>query len=361
MFEITGVEQKRCWDESIMPPVENVRPGLWSIPVPIPDSPLRYVLVYALELAGEAGVAIIDAGWNTEAAWTALTGGLTQVGFGIADVRAVLVTHIHPDHFGLAGRVRENSGAWVALHPADAAMIPSPGAVPFSGLISNEQQHHSRSGVPPLDETEIAAAAAMMAGHYASFTAPDVLLEDGDRPELPGWDLRAIWTPGHSPGHLCFADAGRGVVLTGDHVLPRITPNIARHPHSGPRPLASYLDSLARIARLEEEFVVEEVLPAHEYRFRGLADRAGTIAQHHHERLEEMVKLLVEQPGPTSWELTARMRWSRPWADIPTFMRRGAAGETDAHLELLADGGRIHRVGDQPGRWFTGPAATASG
>lgn len=347
-----------------MPPVEKVRPGLWSIPVPIPDSPLRYVLVYALELAGDAGVAIVDAGWNTDEAWSALNGGLNQAGFGIADVRAVLVTHIHPDHFGLAGRVRENSGAWVALHPADAAMIPSPGDDHLSALISTGQETLNRSGIPPLDETEIAAAAAMMASGYAYFAAPDVLLEDGDRPELPGWNLRAIWTPGHSPGHLCFADVDHGLVLTGDHVLPRITPNIASHPHSGPRPLANYLDSLAKISALEQEFDVEEVLPAHEYRFRGLADRAGTIAQHHYERLDEMVKLLVDQPGATSWELTSRMRWSRPWADIPTFMRRGATGETDAHLELLADAGRIRKVGDHPARWFAGsasPPAVAAG
>ena len=105
-----------------MPPVEQVRPGLWSIPVPIPDNPLRYVLVYAFELDG-GGVAMVDAGWNTEDAWAALSDGLAAAGGSVSDVRAVLVTHIHPDHYGLAGRVREASGAWIGLHPADAAML----------------------------------------------------------------------------------------------------------------------------------------------------------------------------------------------------------------------------------------------
>ena len=98
-----------------MPPVEKVRPGLWSIPVPIPDNPLRYVLVYAFEL--DNGIAIVDAGWNTEDAWSALNNGLAEAGGSIADVRAVLVTHIHPDHYGLAGRVREESGAGSACTP----------------------------------------------------------------------------------------------------------------------------------------------------------------------------------------------------------------------------------------------------
>src|SRR5579863_3754395 len=118
---VTGTLQRAAWDEGVVPPVERVRPGLWSIPVPLPDSPLRYVLVYALEL--DDGVALVDAGWDTPEAWDALTDGLAVAGGTVADVRAVVVTHIHPDHYGLAGRVREASGAWIGLHEADAALL----------------------------------------------------------------------------------------------------------------------------------------------------------------------------------------------------------------------------------------------
>ena len=103
MVEVTGTQQLQAWERRVLPPVEQVRSGLWSIPVPIPDNPLRYVLVYALD--GGDGVALVDAGWNTDEAWQALHDGLAQAGGSIADVRAVVVTHIHPDHFGLAGRV----------------------------------------------------------------------------------------------------------------------------------------------------------------------------------------------------------------------------------------------------------------
>ena len=61
VVQVTGTLQKDAWEKNILPPVEQVRPGLWSIPVPIPNNPLRYVLVYALELGG-GGVAIVDAG-----------------------------------------------------------------------------------------------------------------------------------------------------------------------------------------------------------------------------------------------------------------------------------------------------------
>ncbi|HLH28030.1 MAG TPA: MBL fold metallo-hydrolase, partial [Acidimicrobiales bacterium] len=95
MVVVTGTRQKSAWDEKVMPPVEQVRPGLWSIPVPIPNNPLRYVLVYAIELS-DGGVAIVDAGWNTDDAFDALSEGLAAAGGSISDVQAVLVTHIHP-------------------------------------------------------------------------------------------------------------------------------------------------------------------------------------------------------------------------------------------------------------------------
>ena len=103
------------------PEVEKVRPGLWSIPVPLPNNSLRYVLVYLFET--DRGPYLIDAGWNTDDAFGALQSGMEEVGCAMGDVQGVMVTHIHPDHYGLAGRIREASGAWISLHPADAELI----------------------------------------------------------------------------------------------------------------------------------------------------------------------------------------------------------------------------------------------
>ena len=86
MVVVTGTLQKEAWDRKVLPPVEQVRPGLWSIPVPIPNNPLRYVLVYALELRG-GGVALVDAGWNTDDAWNALNAGLIDEAAARQNVR----------------------------------------------------------------------------------------------------------------------------------------------------------------------------------------------------------------------------------------------------------------------------------
>ncbi|HEV7863051.1 MAG TPA: MBL fold metallo-hydrolase, partial [Acidimicrobiia bacterium] len=277
-----------------LPPVEQVRPGVWSIPVPMPDSPLRYVLVYAFETDG--GLYLVDAGWNTDEAFERLAAGLTSLGASMADVRGVMITHIHPDHYGLAGRVREASGAWVALHPDDAALIPERYEQPEE-LCARMAATLKRWGAPP-EELEGLANASMAILGLVSLVKPDVLLEDGDKPEVPGWDISAIWTPGHTPGHLAFWEAGNRLMLTGDHVLPRITPNIGLYPHSGDDPLGSFLSSLQKLAGYDPD----EVLPAHEHRFVGLPGRLEELREHHESRFVEVIEA-VSAGRSTPWQV----------------------------------------------------------
>jgi hypothetical protein len=96
---------------------------------------------------------------------------------------------------------------------------------------------------------------------------------------------------------------------------------------------------------------VDEVLPAHEYRFRNLASRVDDLLEHHAERLRAIEQRVAASPGITCWELTVALPWSRAWADIPTFMRRAANGETLAHLMVLLSAGRVSRHGGDPWRW----------
>jgi glyoxylase-like metal-dependent hydrolase (beta-lactamase superfamily II) len=351
--EITGTAQASAWEAAVMPPVEVVRPGLWSIPVPIPNNPLRYVLVYAIELRD--GVAIIDAGWSTHEAWSALCDGLRVAGFSIRDVRAALITHIHPDHYGLAGRVREESGAWVALHPADAALLPARYGMDVDTLLDGMRTLLRECGVPEDVVAELSAA-SMGIRDFVRLAEPDVLLQDGQRLDLPGCDMVALHTPGHSPGHVCFHDRQRSLLLSGDHVLPRISPNITVHAQQSGNPLADFLAALTRIRALD----VHEVLPAHEWRFRPLDRRVEQLLAHHRDRADETQAAVESQPGITCWQATLQLRWSREWQQITGFMRRAAVGETLAHLVYLESLGRVVQQGSSPARWWPAESAQPS-
>jgi glyoxylase-like metal-dependent hydrolase (beta-lactamase superfamily II) len=302
-------------------------------------NPLRYVLVYAFETG--RGIYIVDAGWNTDEAYDTLCAGLVTAGASVNDVCGVMVTHIHPDHYGLAGRVRETSGAWVALHPADAALIPDRYEEP-ERLLERVAVILREQGAPP-EELQGLTYASMPVRKWVSLVKPDVLLEDGDKPEVPGWDLQAIWTPGHSPGHLCFWEPRHRLLLTGDHVLPRITPNIGLHPQSGDDPLGSFLISLDKLTPYE----TDEVLPAHEHRFVGLQARIAELAEHHEQRFDEVLGA-IRAGHRTAWEVAAHMKWSRSWDRIEGFMRRMAVSEAMAHIRALERRGVLRAIPGEP-------------
>ncbi len=268
---ITGTRQREAWQRRVMPPVEQLDQDLWSIPVPIPDNPLRYVSAYAFGTG--PGLVLIDAGWGSEQSWRSLLTGLESIGAGIADVRGVLLTHLHYDHVGLAGRIRQASGAWIAMHPADRAVLARTDYRRAELAVALEAEFLRDLGASPAEAAAAVGTAAEWE-KYATMALADRLLTDGELADVPGWKLRAVHTPGHTPGHLCFVDERSRRLFSGDHMLPRITPNISVQRATPPDPLGDYLDSLARTRDLD----VDEVLPAHEWRFLGLTERINAIA-----------------------------------------------------------------------------------
>src|ERR1700744_5643357 len=260
--EITGFDQHYAWRHRELPPVEMLRTDLWSIPLPIPDNPLRYVSIYVL--ATPRGLTLIDAGWGSDEAWAALRSGLATLGADISDIQGCLVTHQHFDHIGLAARIREASGAWIALHPADYEAVADPDfrepdrAVPvdIEWLVSlgasRDEARRLRSSPAPFRRR-------------ATIAMPDRLIEDGELVGGRGWDLRAVHTPGHTRGHLCFLEERTRELFGGDSLLPRITPSVAGYRDGHGDALGDFLASLDKMAT----YTIGEVLPAHEWRFRG--------------------------------------------------------------------------------------------
>jgi glyoxylase-like metal-dependent hydrolase (beta-lactamase superfamily II) len=339
-------------DDRRVPPadrtaVRRVAADVWAIPVPIPDNPLKYVICYALEEPG--GLVLVDPGWDADDSYAVLGAGLATLGATVGDVRGVIVTHFHPDHHGLAGRVRADSGAWVALHPADAEFFAdSPAAV--DRMLRVNEAWLRAAGADVDGDPEIADATGEVERRIL-MAAPDLHPLDGDR--LPGTGrLTVVHTPGHTRGHVCLFDPDRRLLFGGDHLLPRISPNVGWHPMSGANPLADFLSSLDRVARLDGE--VDLVLPAHEWTFTGAAARAKELTEHHGHRLNEVRRLLAAGPR-TAWDLAQDLRWSRPWSALVPNLRRAALGEALAHLVLLLATGEVTRGFGSPQVWSLSP------
>jgi glyoxylase-like metal-dependent hydrolase (beta-lactamase superfamily II) len=347
IVEITSPRQYRNWQAHTLPPVERVRDGLWSVPVPMPGNGMWYELCYVLELPD--GLAVIDPGGPDDRAWQALAGGLASIGYRLEDVRAVLASHVHIDHYGLAGRVREVSGAWLALHPADTALLMIDDDE-FGQRQAAWQDQRRRMGMPPPRRAGPRAKQPARA-QLAYVVQPDVLINDGDLVDLPGWRLRAVWTPGHSPGHLCFHEENLGLLFGGDHLLPESPPRVSATSRQRPNPLRDFLSSLAVVSELD----ATEVLPAHEYRYAGLGERAAELVSYHTARMAEIEDSLSSHPGATCWQLAQGLSWSRPLDSQPAALRRAAASGTLSHLVLLQEQDRAYATGEEPQRWYVGP------
>lgn len=282
---------------------------------------------------------VLDPGWDSREGWTALSAGHAAAGTSPGDVVGIVATHVHPDHHGLSGQLREHSGAWVAMHPAERDSLPQrTHTADPAGRRRAVERWLTASGAPDADAMDLLASFLDqerddVAGEMAE---PDILLDDGDPVPQLGGTVRAIWTPGHTPGHLCLRDEDARLLLTGDHVLPRITPNIGLAPESDRPALADFLASLRRVAAYDDH----DALPAHEYRFHGLAVRAAQLLEHHDRRCAEIIDVVTALGRPTLWQLAAHLTWSRPWAEVGA-MRFGAIAETAAHVAYLETGGLL--------------------
>ena len=310
---------------------ERVAPGIWVVPTVVPDNPIGFTQAYILE--SSQGPFLVDTGWNHDDSWADLVSGLEACGTSVSEVQGVIVTHHHPDHLGLVGRVREASGCWVGMHDADTDLVTRHRAILADDPDVFDKDVAAKlveAGAGQCDVDEVRAANTLI--HMPRPELPDRALDTmtlrlGDR------SVELLHTPGHTPGHLCLRVDGR--LLTGDHLLKTISSHVGLYGFEAPDgdPLGDFFASLRLLTGAEPV----EVLPAHRGRFTGVDARVGQLLEHHEERLADIKEALADGPV-TPWALCQAMTWNRPWDELPRLMLRAALAETMAHvrhLELL--------------------------
>ncbi|HEX6513259.1 MAG TPA: MBL fold metallo-hydrolase, partial [Chloroflexota bacterium] len=258
----------------------------------------------------------------------------------IGAIHSILPTHAHPDHTGMANGIREQSGAEIYLHASELGFID------YRRSDSSSELLHGwllRYGVPP-DEAADMVARVREGDKATPALKPTRVLEGGEEVAVGSYRFEAHWTPGHTPGHVCFYEPERRMLMSGDHILQDVAPNVSLQPFTDENPMPGYISSLQWMA----DMPIEVTLPGHGSPFPSPRERALALVSHQLDRQAHLRTLLTKQPQ-TAWQLAEQV-WadSKPntWRDFQPRLRRNAMATLAAHLELLVGRGEAERIDD---------------
>jgi len=314
----------------------EVAHGVFELRLPIP---FEDGLVNVFLFTDGAEADLLDCGMNAEDSLDAIRQALDHL--GARRLRRLLVTHIHPDHYGAAGVLAGPGRADLYIHRLEVPLV-HPRYVELEQLVEQVRAYLLVNGVPD-DEADALSNSQRALSQVVKTAEPSVQLDGAELVEMGRHRLRVEWTPGHSPGHVCLFEVAGGVLFAGDHILPDLSPNIGLHPQSTPDPLHDYLAGLQRMTVLQPR----QVLPAHGRPFTDIAGRVDALTSHHKRRLDQIVEILGEEQK-TGWRVALDL-WG-PRENL--YEKRLALQEGLAHLQALAVEGRVSKsVTPESVRW----------
>jgi glyoxylase-like metal-dependent hydrolase (beta-lactamase superfamily II) len=312
---------------------EQILPGVYRIVLPLSGNPLREINSFVLTSSGRN--LIVDTGMNRDECREALEAGLDELGVDL-ERTDIIATHYHADHQGLvATLLREGSRAFMGELDAEA--------------IRGNHDYWTESG--PMGQAAVAAGfpsevlRASLKNHPGFKYGPQVPvdyvgLKDGQTFAVGDYTLTVVTTPGHTGGHICLYEPEAKFLISGDHVLGDITPNLQAW-SDDEDPLGDFLASLERVAVLD----VEICLPGHRSLIEDCPRRIDELIEHHRVRANEVIEILEQSPG-NAYDTASRMSWNivaRSWEEFPIMQRWFATGEAIAHIRYLEARGLVER------------------
>ncbi len=311
---------------------QEIVPGIYLIPVPLPRSPLRVLNSYLIR--GEKRTLLVDTGFNWPECKAAQLQALAELEVDREDLD-FFITHAHGDHVGLVGELAGERSA-VYCSRTDAEIIKRFMHPDYWKASDAFYQMH---GFPVLkidrntdDIDDYIARAARI---------NPIFVEEGDQLVAGPYRFNCISTPGHSPGHMCLYEPQHKYFFSGDHILNKITSNITAW--GGELDcLGLYLESLKKVEAMD----IKLVFPGHRELIHDHRHRIRELFEHHQRRLAELL-VILEQGEMTAYQAASHMHWDLKydsWEEFPDFQKWFATGEAVAHLEHLAVLGQVQRV-----------------
>lgn len=323
-------------------PCRLVAENIYQVRLPLPFR-LNHVNCYLLR--GSDGITLVDTGLNWPEGIAVWEQAFESLPISIEEITQIVLTHTHPDHFGLAGWFEQRTGCPIRMTPTereqaeriwinhawapekvaawwDACAVPrevSEKAMPQTNLMRQKTLPHPQ--------------------HYDLFDY-GATIRMGDR------NFQVIHAPGHSDGQAVLYDAENKLALSGDQVLMRITPNIGIWPTSAPNPLGRYLQSLEELADLE----VDLALPGHRELIEDWQGRLSELSHHHAARLEKMVEVVAQKGGngATAFDVGTSIF---DFSHLSPHEVRFAVAETLAHIEYLVQRGELSKTDEEVWRY----------
>ena len=311
-----------------MTALAEIAEGIYELRLPIP---FEDGLVNVFLFVDGDHADLLDCGMNSEESLAEIHAALDELGG--KRLRKLVVTHIHPDHYGAAGVLAGPGLADLYLHRLEVPMV-NPRYVELEHLVAEVRRYLLVNGVPD-DDAEVLSNSQRALSQVVAPAEPAVQLDGAETLRLGRAELRVEWTPGHSPGHICLYAEETGFLFAGDNLLPELSPNIGLHPQSTPDPLHEYLDGLRRLVA----YAPKLVLPAHGRPFADAAGRVEILTAHHRRRLERVRDIVGDGGELTAWEVALKLWGPRD----QLYEKRLALQEGLAHLQALAVDGVLEK------------------
>lgn len=312
------------------------------IPVTVPTPyPVGDVNMYLAQEGSGEGLALIDAGVNTDEAWDLLQRSLSAAGYSLKDIRRILITHHHVDHVGLIDRIVSQAAVPVYVHP-DAIPRMKREADFLAKRVEFFRQLYQESGCGKAGERQIAELKKKLHENIHLKVHAELLpVTEGDQEALEGY--QALETPGHAPDHLVFLDTTHRVLFSGDHVLPHISSNALVEPDVYGRKmltLVKYRDMLRKCLDLRADLI----FPGHGEPFGDLQTLIHRRLERMDDKAERLERIMKDEPK-TAFELAQTMYPTEAERQFSLVM-----SEVIGLLDYLESNGRVGKELDQ-GAW----------